>query len=77
MGTVNFKKKKVHFTQISNFSVCICKYFKPLIKRVLAAKDEGYGGFKAVLEQFQKRIAQELDKVPELGLNSGQKRGEI
>lgn len=61
MGFPTIKRKKLHFKSIEFFSVCITKYFKPVVCRVLSEEDEEFSGLKTALNRFMHKIQEKLE----------------
>ena len=61
MGFPTMKRKKLHFKSIEFFSVCITKYFMPVICRVLSEDNEDFSGLKQALNKFMKRVQDKLE----------------
>jgi|TARA_B110000305_G_C19361222_1_gene599532 hypothetical protein len=73
MGFPNIKRKKLHFKSIEFFTVCLLKYFKNVVSKVLTEENEEYGGLKTSINKFQTKIYDKLKADPYLGLNGKKK----
>jgi hypothetical protein len=62
MGFPTIKRKKLHFKSIEYFSVCITKYFMPVVCRVLSEENEEYSGLKTALNLFMSKISDKLQQ---------------
>ena len=56
MGLPRMKRKRLHFKTIDFFTVCVHKYFSPVVTQILNQDNENYGGLRQTLNVFQEKI---------------------
>ena len=69
MGLPRMKRKRLHFKSIEFFTVCVKKYFSPVVNQILNQDNENYGGLRQTLLLFQDKIYKKLTQDEELGVN--------
>ena len=52
MGLPTIKRKRLHFKTIEFFTVCVQKYFTPVVNQILNQDQEDYGGIREALLTF-------------------------